>query len=76
MDNNGYRPQRRRPALDPQRANGARSRSNHTKAGAQKSYDTYVTFALDARARGDLVEMENCYQHAEHFFRVISNRTS
>ena len=31
----------------------------------------YIALARDARMRGDLVEMENCYQHAEHYFRVL-----
>jgi hypothetical protein len=42
---------------------------------AQRKYDTYVSLARDARTRGDLVEMENCYQHAEHYFRVMREQT-
>jgi Domain of unknown function (DUF4167) len=38
---------------------------------ARRKYDTYVALAREARSRGDLVEMENCYQHAEHYFRVL-----
>jgi hypothetical protein len=30
-----------------------------------------VSLAREARVRGDLVEMENCLQHAEHYFRVM-----
>ena len=32
-----------------------------------------ATSDLHARLhrRGDTVEMENCYQHAEHFFRTM-----
>jgi hypothetical protein len=38
---------------------------------ARRKYDTYVSLARDARTRGDLVEMENCYQHAEHYLRLM-----
>jgi len=38
---------------------------------ARRNYDRYIALARDARVRGDLVEMENCYQHAEHYFRVL-----
>jgi hypothetical protein len=41
---------------------------------ARRKYDTYVSLARDARTRGDLVEMENCYQHAEHYFRVMRDQ--
>jgi len=27
--------------------------------------------AREAQVLGDVVEMENCYQHAEHYFRVM-----
>ena len=38
---------------------------------ARRKYDTFVSLAREARTRGDLVEMENCYQHAEHYLRVM-----
>src|SRR3977135_697201 len=41
---------------------------------ARRKYATYVSLAREARGRGDLVEMENCYQHAEHYFRVMNER--
>jgi hypothetical protein len=67
------RSQRRWSAGERKRApSGARNRSHDdTGARAQKSYDNYVRLARDAAATGDTVEMENCYQHAEHFFRVM-----
>jgi hypothetical protein len=30
-----------------------------------------VALAREASFTGDIVEMENCYQHAEHYFRVM-----
>ena len=38
---------------------------------ARAKYERYVALAQEARARGDLIEMENCYKHAEHYFRVL-----
>ena len=32
---------------------------------------TYLARAREAQQSGDVVEMENCYQHAEHYFRVM-----
>ena len=37
---------------------------------AARSHERYLALARDAASRGDEVEMENCYQHAEHFFRT------
>jgi hypothetical protein len=30
-----------------------------------------MTMAQDAAKRGDIIEVENLYQHAEHYFRVL-----
>jgi hypothetical protein len=30
--------------------------------------------AKDAARRGDDIEAENCYQHAEHYFRVMKEQ--
>jgi hypothetical protein len=35
----------------------------------------YVTLAQAAALAGDAVETENCYQHAEHYYRVMRERT-
>src|SRR4029434_10392153 len=34
--------------------------------------DKYVQLARDAQASGDPVAAENCFQHAEHYFRLIA----
>lgn len=39
---------------------------------AQRSYERYINLAREAASRGDEVGMENFYQHAEHFYRAIS----
>jgi environmental stress-induced protein Ves len=38
---------------------------------AKARYVRYVAMARAAAQAGDLVEAENCYQHAEHYFRVM-----
>lgn len=39
---------------------------------ARSSYEKYVTLARAAASAGDTIETENCYQHAEHYFRVMA----
>ncbi len=82
----GDNPHRRRPGGGPRgpassanrRHQGDQSRPTHGRNGAanaQKNYERYLARARDAAASGDMVEMENCYQHAEHYFRVMRDRT-
>lgn len=40
-------------------------------ASAVRNYQRYSTLAREASSRGDMVAMENFYQHAEHYFRVL-----
>jgi hypothetical protein len=40
-------------------------------ASAERQYRRYLALAREASANGDTVEMENLYQHAEHYFRVM-----
>ena len=40
-------------------------------ANAKRSYEKYVTLARAAALSGDVVETENYYQHAEHYFRLM-----
>ena len=37
----------------------------------RQRYEQYLVRAREAQLSGDMVEMENCYQHAEHYFRVM-----
>ena len=37
----------------------------------RQRYEQYLVRAREAQLSGDVVEMENCYQHAEHYFRVM-----
>jgi Domain of unknown function (DUF4167) len=40
-------------------------------ANARNNYERYTTLAKDAVRRGDIIEAENLFQHAEHYFRVM-----
>jgi hypothetical protein len=69
-DNN--RPQRRRPP--PDRNSAARQRQNGGGGNAARNYERYIALAREATLRGDVIEAENCNQHAEHYFRVMRER--
>jgi hypothetical protein len=45
-------------------------------ANAKRNYERYMVLARAAALAGDSVEMENCYQHAEHYFRVMREQTA
>ena len=38
---------------------------------ARQQYERYITRARDAQVAGDAVKMENCYQHSDHYFRLL-----
>jgi hypothetical protein len=65
---NGVAPKRtgQRPPQGRQHGNGS--------GNAQRNYERYLALAREAALSGDNVEMENCYQHAEHYFRVMKER--
>jgi hypothetical protein len=51
-------------------------RRQNGSGNAKGNYERYMALAREAALSGDTVEMENCYQHAEHYFRVMRERTS
>ena len=55
----------------PQRKHTEQPMKKRTES-AQRSYERYINLAREAASRGDEVGMENFYQHAEHFYRAIS----
>ena len=65
---NGRRPQRRPP--------NSRTRlqpaTPEWSGNAQRNYTRYMELAREAAVRGDDVEVQNCYQHAEHYFRTMN----
>ena len=73
---NGNRgPQRRQPPAS--RTNAVnRQRLNAFVSNAHRNYERYLVLAREATSKGDPIEAENCYQHAEHYFRVTRERTN
>ena len=72
----GSRPQGPRPANH--RPPGIRPPGHvrHVAGNARHNYERYTTMAKDAARRGDVIEAENYYQHAEHYFRVMREQGS
>ena len=53
-----------------------RQRQNGSAGNAHRSYERYVALAREATLNGDAVEADNYFQHAEHYFRVMRERTA
>lgn len=45
------------------------------RGNARQVYEKYLTLARDASSAGDRVAAEAYYQHAEHYFRILSDST-
>ena len=58
---------------NPRRWNGPqKARGQQNSAGnARQQYARYLARAREASLAGDAIEMENRYQHAEHYLRVM-----
>ena len=41
---------------------------------AKGSYESYMALACAAGSTGDATEIENYYQHAEHYFRLMKEQ--
>jgi hypothetical protein len=54
----------------------SRQHQNGSAVSAQRNYERYLALARDATLNGDIVEAENFYQHAEHYFRVMRERAA
>ena len=67
----GARPSHQRPPGIRPPGDGRSARGN-----ARNNYERYTTMAKDAARRGEVIEAENFYQHAEHYFRVIREQGS
>ena len=50
----------------------ARTPSNGHQ-NAQRSYERYLALAQEEARSGNVVGAENYYQHAEHYFRMMSS---
>jgi len=71
FDNRHFPPGRR--AALPTAATG---RGRPVFADAKQQYERYLALAHAAALNGDDVEAQNCYQHAEHFFRQMTGRNA
>ena len=50
--------------------------ANHPKlnrGSLQRSYERYLALAQEEARSGNVVGAENYYQHAEHYFRLMSS---
>jgi Domain of unknown function (DUF4167) len=43
---------------------------------ARRSYERYMELARAAGSTGDATEIENYYQHAEHYFRLMNEQAA
>jgi hypothetical protein len=68
------RMQRRRPTGD--RRNVATRQHQNGSGNASRNHARYLVLAREATLAGDTIEAENCYQHAEHYFRVMRESES
>ena len=59
-------PQRRSGPMRSQALRRAQQPGN-----ARQRYEQYLARARESQLSGDVIEMENWYQHAEHYFRVM-----
>lgn len=57
-------------------AKGARRPADNNGMGNhKKNHERYMTLARTAEAAGDIADIENLYQHAEHYFRLMRARS-
>ena len=71
--NNSNNPHHNRPRM-PHRIQTFDSNGPNVKirGNAYQVFERYVALAREAAANGDRIAAENLYQHAEHYFRVMS----
>lgn len=81
--NSGRRP-RGRTNRKQQGGGGGQSRTHtfdsngpdgRVRGNARQVYEKYLTLARDATSAGDRIAAEAYYQHAEHYFRILSDST-
>ena len=68
---NDRRLQRRPPNS---RTSPSKQQRPNGSGNAKRNYERYVDLAREAAVRGDDIEVQNCYQHAEHYFRSMNDR--
>lgn len=82
--NSGRRPRGRTNRKQHGGGGGGQSRTHtfdsngpdgRVRGNARQVYEKYLTLARDASSAGDRVAAEAYYQHAEHYFRILSDST-
>jgi len=53
--------------------NANRSDQKGGSQNAQRNYERYLALAQEEARSGNVVGAENYYQHAEHYFRLMSS---
>jgi hypothetical protein len=67
------RPRQRRPGAFGVRPESSSVRPTHTPSqNALRNYEQYLALARAEAQAGNPVGAENYYQHAEHYFRLMS----
>jgi hypothetical protein len=67
-------PRQRRPAASVVRSKLRTARTAHPSSqNAQRNYERYLALARAEVQAGNSVGAENYYQHAEHYFRLMSS---
>ena len=56
-------------------SNFIRKNSNRNNHNASKLVEKYSNLAIEALSNGDKILSENYYQHAEHFIRVLEEKS-
>ena len=68
------RPRQRRPTAFVARSKSSIARTAHPSSlNAQRNYEQYLALARAEAQAGNPVGAENYYQHAEHYFRLMSS---
>ena len=61
----------RRPSSKPRQP----QTDTNTTANAKRKYEHYMALARDAASTSNAIEIENFYQHAEHYLRQMREQT-
>ena len=73
MNHGANRPQRRQqPAAYVPR----QQRERGPATDPRRNFERFVAMAREAATAGDAVQTEHWYQHAEHYFRMMKERTA
>jgi hypothetical protein len=76
MQNGSKRTMRARrsgPVPSPNRWTSSAARPEPRSQNAQRTYEQYMALARAEAQIGNMVGAENYYQHAEHYFRLMSS---